>query len=87
MISREIDRPKPEFLPRCSVAGPVGVEALEDGLQPVLGDAGTLVLDARSRRRPPCDGARMMTDAASGENEIALSIRFVTTWPKRLSLP
>ena len=65
---------------------PVGVEAVEDDLEPVGGNARAFVFDRDLDGRPSWR-ARTMTTPASGENEMALSIRLVTTWPRRLSLP
>ena len=66
---------------------PIGVEALEDLLERIGLDARPLVVDddldlaACSRRQVT------RTLPPGGENERALSIRLLTTWPRRKSWP
>ena len=82
-ICLEIDRPKPGILPE-ALFRPVGIEALEDLIQRFRPDAGPVVVDristsSFSRRQV------MRTVPPGGENERALSIRLLTTWPSRES--
>ena len=48
VICRAMERPRPEFLPKC-VAGPLGVEALEDGFQILGRNAGAVILHRHAR--------------------------------------
>ena len=86
VIWRAMDRPRPEFLPKM-IAGPLGIEALEDGFQIVRRNAGAFVL-----HRHPGEGVLLARGDARwcrlpGLNEIALSIRLRNTWPSRSSRP
>ena len=82
-IWRLIDRPRPEFWPKASLGGPVGIEALEDALDVLGADARAVVLDGDDVELA---GARQRDrDVAvpSGTKERAFSIRLVMTWPMR----
>ena len=73
-IWRLIDRPRPEFWPNASPAGPVGVEALEDAVDIVGPDAGTVVVDhdhddsVPARDRLIADAARPPRERRSGHS-------------------
>ena len=86
-ISCEIERPRPEFLPFVLIGlRPVGVEALEHVFEAVGRDARTVVVDGDDDRRAVA-GERTRTGPSGGENDSALSIRLVITWPSRPSWP
>ena len=67
--------------------GAVGVEALEDALELVGADAGTFVVDDDLDLVLAGRAASRDRAAVVGENERALSIRLLTTWPSRPSWP
>ena len=63
MICRQIERPSPECWPKFSL-GPLGVEALEDRFELVLGNARALVVDGDDERSAARLAAELDHDAA-----------------------
>ena len=65
----------------------IRIEAIENDLQAIVGNAGA----RRPRRAISTNGAATracaVTVPPSGENEMALSMRLVSTWPRRPSSP
>jgi hypothetical protein len=87
-ICRLIDRPRPEFWPKALAFRPVGVEALEDAVDVVGLDAGTIVLDGDDARLPArASDTVILAMVLVGTKERAFSIRLVMTWPMRRSWP